>query len=302
MLARCSRTAVLGCLLALAPLAAQGPQRVAISGSSTLRPLLHRAQDMLARQGSGLDLEIFAPGSTLGLESLAAGHCHVAALGRDLTEGEAAAHRDLVVQRVAVDGVAIVVHGRNRVRGLTRAQVADVFLGRIRNWKDLGGADAAIEVVAQDLRRGATEVFLRGLGFEGEAVEQGLERRVRLRAKGSREPGHAVLNVGHHYDLLGHVLKRPDAIGFASSAAVTRLLADGGQVRALAIDGLIPSRANLENRTYPLRCNLNLVTRGQPTGPARELIEYLLGREGQALVENLHFVSTAKVPAAGPWR
>ena len=46
----------------------------------------------------------------------------------------------------------------------------------------------------------------------------------------------------------------------------------------------MPSIASIRDLSYPLRRDLFLVTRGTPTGTSNELIQFMLGSQGQKIL------------------
>jgi len=59
---------------------------------------------------------------------------------------------------VAWDALSVIVHKSNPVNNLTTQQIKDIYIGKINNWKQLGGPDQPIELY---VRRGK----LSGVGY-----------------------------------------------------------------------------------------------------------------------------------------
>ena len=68
---------------------------------------------------------------------------------------------------VAYDEIVFVVHPSNPVSSLTIEQVRDIHTGRIRNWKDVGGADQPITVYA-DTPTGGTRAMIKSVVMNGQ--------------------------------------------------------------------------------------------------------------------------------------
>jgi phosphate transport system substrate-binding protein len=135
-----------------------------VSGSSTFQKrILEPAQKTLA-QKTGVQLEITGAGSIRGLKDLMKGEAAAATVSCPLgvalqvtgipptgTFQEHVIMQDLVVP---------IVHPSNKVKSLTADQLADIHSGKITNWKDVGGPDSRIVVVAPPAGSG-TRALLR---------------------------------------------------------------------------------------------------------------------------------------------
>ena len=74
------------------------------------------------------------------------------------------------------------------------------------------------------------------------------------------------------------------AIGYSFRYFVEELSQEN-DVRILAVDGILPTRENIENGTYPLTVDLCVVSRtGDPNPNVKKLIEFLLSDDGQEII------------------
>jgi phosphate transport system substrate-binding protein len=75
--------------------------------------------------------------------------------------------------KVALDGLSVYVNGENPLKELTVAQVGDIFTGKIKNWKEVGGPDAPITLYSRENSSGSYEFFkehvLKGHDFAASA-------------------------------------------------------------------------------------------------------------------------------------
>ena len=75
--------------------------------------------------------------------------------------------------KVALDGLSVYVSADNAVKELSLDQLEGIFTGKIKNWKDVGGADAAITVYSRENSSGTYEFFkehvLKGKDFAASA-------------------------------------------------------------------------------------------------------------------------------------
>ena len=99
-----------------------------------------------------------------GVTSVVDGSAQVGMLSRDVKDEEKS--DDLQVTQVAIDGIAIVVNPENGVEELSSEQIAELYTGKITNWKEVGGADEEIVVVGREAGSGTRDGFESILGVE----------------------------------------------------------------------------------------------------------------------------------------
>jgi phosphate transport system substrate-binding protein len=172
---------------------------------------------------------------------------------------------------IAMDGLAVLVHRDNPLSQLTTGQIAGLFSGEIRNWRELGGRDAPVSLYARDDKSGTWDTFA------------GLVLGKRLLSPAARrfESNDALSDA---------VAADPNGIGFSGLASVRRTkalaVADGGG-RAI-----LPTRLSVATEDYPLARRLYLYLRpDQGQGDALALIEHCQSEKGQDVVEEVGFVS-----------
>ncbi len=131
---------------------------VNVNGSTTVATNILTPHKAAIEQQSGQSLNITANGTGRGIADLMAGKAHVAMISAPLDTVVAKANKkspgsvdgsQLQEHQIGATTVAFVVHPSNGVKNLTMAQIADILSGKIANWKDVGGADAPIVVVAE---------------------------------------------------------------------------------------------------------------------------------------------------------
>jgi phosphate transport system substrate-binding protein len=238
-------------------------------GSSTIaETILQRGIAKGFQERSGLALRIVdVAGTGRGLEALAAGTLDVSGAGRALTSAERKA--GLVGTVVAHDALAVYVHRTNPVKDLTVAQLRDVLAGKVTSWKQLGGRDVQIVPLTEPAAsKRATVHLVEELVMKGAAFGPGA-RELELIA-----------------EQLAEVSRSEGAVCVASVgylAVVEPEVRDG--VRAISLEGLPPTDANIRSGAYALARPMLLVTRGPPTPEVKSLVDFVLSREGQAVVE-----------------
>ena len=166
----------------------------------------------------------------------------------------------------ARDGIAIIVHPSNTLKGLSRAQIRDIFAGEIGNWKLVGGSDQTIHVVTRE-EATSTRTVVEEMIMQGDKISSS-----------------AIIKIANE-EQKGTVLEDSQAIGYNPFASSL-----DGSVKALAIDGVEATKGNAKNGTYPLVRPLYFLTKAEPTGLVKGYIDYCLDTKGQQLVTDLGYV------------
>ncbi len=154
------------CSLILTVLAVAGMARaetLQIDGSTTVGPIADAFAEYFMRTNPGLEITVKKTGSGDGAAALIDSRCDIATMSRFMKDKEfksAVDHNVFpVAHAIAMDGVCIIVHPSNPIAALTTAQVRDIYKGKVKNWKEIGGHDAEIVIVSRDTSSGTYETF-----------------------------------------------------------------------------------------------------------------------------------------------
>jgi len=228
---------------------------VTLAGSTSIEPFAEKWAEVFMEKRPGLGVEVQGGGSSAGIQACKSGACEIGMASRELKADEKELH-EIVVAR---DGLAVIVHPSNPVRGLKIAEVKQIFSGDLGAWKPLGGPDRRITVVTRE----------EGSGTRG-AFQELVMGKTRIFSGAITEDSNGTVRE--------IVSRDPAAIGFISLGLVN------DQVRALALDGAAATDDNIRNGSYRLVRPFLFVSRGEPTGLAKEFVEFVLSDEGQALI------------------
>lgn len=75
------------------------------------------------------------------------------------------------------------------------------------------------------------------------------------------------------------------AIGYISLGSLNET------VKALKIDGVLPTKENVKNSAYSISRPFNIATKGEAKGLAKEFIDFIMSADGQKIVEANGYVS-----------
>ena len=242
-------------------------QKIILTGSSTIAPLAGEIARRFESINPGVRIDVQAGGSSRGIHDTRNGVANIGMVSRALKPEEG----DLHAFTIALDGVSIILHANNPVTRLNQQQIIDIYTGRIKNWKVVGGRDAAITVVNKAEGRSTLELFLSY-----------------LKLKNSEIKPHVI--IGDNQQGIKMVAGNPNAIGYVSIGAAEYQIDHGVAIKQLPLNEVSASAVNVRNGTFPLSRPLNLITRMPPTGLIKRFLEFAASRQVHDLVEAQYFV------------
>ncbi|MBP7830592.1 MAG: phosphate ABC transporter substrate-binding protein [Kiritimatiellae bacterium] len=264
---------IAGCALALAGAAgAAEPKKVSIKGSNTFGEELGPALIAEFRKSRpDIEIALESKGSGSGFAALLAGECDIASSSRSVNADERrlAAKRKLALRNYTIGyyGVAVIVHPDNPLKNLTTRQVRSLFTGQTKNWKEIGGPDAPVNLYIRDPVSGTH------LGFRELAMaDKPYAGRVKM--------------FDNYMAIADAVAADPAGIGYADMAVARR---DG--IRSVGIGKVKPSVGSINDGTYPYARQLHLYTvRGRESKEAKAFIDYIRSRAGQKKLTELGYI------------
>ena len=206
---------------------------VSTDGSTSMEKVIGALGEQFQNDNSGITFTYNPTGSGSGITAVQEGRCDIGLSSRALKDDEKSA--GLVGTTIALDGIAIIVHPENPVSDLSVQQIADIYTGKITNWKDLGGENAEIVLIGREAGAGTRD------GFESvTGTKDACQYRQELTSTG---------------DVITTVSQNPAAIGYASLAALK------DNVKAVRVDGVSPSEQTVKDGSYAVQRPFVLVTK-----------------------------------------
>jgi len=211
------------------------------------------------REKYGVPVEVGGGGVPVGIKATLDGKVQLGGSCRHLLGKEVQA--GAVSTLVGYDMLVVIVHPSNPVDSLTLAQVRDIFSGRVTDWKQLGAPPGKIQIVGREaddagVRVMFQEMVMKGLPQAKDAIPLESSSLIEKEIE-SNASGVAVTGV---------------------SSAVLR------KVKILKLDGVAAGKKSLADGSYPLVRPLYLVTKGAPEGEVKRFIDFVLSKEGQAIM------------------
>lgn len=278
IIATIATLALLGTILAAKPAA----KMIQIKGSDTMVNLVQILAEEYMGKTPGAAIAVLGGGSGTGITGLVNQTCDIADSSREWKQKEIEqAWEKGVTPRffvVAVDGLSVVVNEKNPIDQLTMAQVGALYRGEIKNWKTLGNYQAPVSLYGRQSNSG-TYVFMQEFVL------------------GNRNYSADMKEMNGNAQIIEGILQDEGAIGYVG---VGYLYDENRQVRkglkVLKISkqpdgaGYLPmDKAAVESGAYPISRPLYMATNGKPKAEVARFLGWIVGPEGQAIVEREGF-------------
>ena len=244
-------------------------EQIVVTGASTVYPIVQMAAEEL-RRTKGLEVMAQGGGSTRGFEDCIAGRNNLGAMARELTAEE---KTQVITFPIAYDGVGIVVHASNHIGGVTTDNLRQIYRKQITNWSSFGGRNERIVLVHKGEGHATREVFMKYTGLTPEEMTTSTD-----------------VTAGDNAQVIRVIANTTSAIGYVSLGEVIKAAEAGLPVRLVTFNGIQPVMENVTNKTYPLFHPLYLVSKGEPKGGSRVLLDFLSSPEGKAIIRDGNYV------------
>lgn len=252
-------------------------QAINIAGSTSVLPIISIAAEEFRKNNPDLNIIVNEGGSGVGVNQLGEGKIDIGMVSRDITQEEISAYPNVQFNPISIgkDAVVPVISSEifnYGITALTLKEIAKIYRGEVRNWKELGGPDKEILVIDKEASRGTRHVFMEIVMGDKEAIAEGAD-----------------LVLGSNNEEQTAIVQSDAAIGMLSNAWLND---DVKGVNIKMLDGSIiePSLENIIDNKFPITRDLLIVTNGKPAGALKDFIEYLLSSEGQKIVEEAGYV------------
>lgn len=254
---------------------------IQIKGSDTMVNLGQGWAEEFSKLNPKINVAVTGGGSGTGIAALINGTCDIAEASRSMKDKEIAAAKAKGIEPkeyiVGLDGLAVVVSPSNPIENLTIDQLRDIFMGSIKNWKEVGGANLSIVILSREVNSG-THVF-----FKEHVLRRGND-------KGPEEFAPEALLMPSSQAIADEVAQNSSAIGYYGMGYTS----PSQKVVAIAKDAnskyVKPAIETVLSGEYPISRPLYMYTKGEPKGAIKEFIDFVFSKEGQEIVKKIDFV------------
>lgn len=254
----------------------QEKKTLMVKGSDTMVQLAQAWAEEFMKEHPGIQVSVTGGGSNTGIAALLNRATDVCNASRQIKpeEQEQAKKKGLEIKEfvVAQDALSVIVHPDNPINELTVAQLKDIYTGKVRNWKELGGPDKNIVLNSRETSSGTYTFF----------TEHVLGKGVPMASNAMLQPATS--------EIVRTVAQDVGGIGYVGLGYVT------DKVKALRIkkddasEGVHGSVETVLDGSYPLARPLFEYTASEPTGVVKQWIDWILSPAGQEIVKKLDFV------------
>jgi len=241
-----------------------------INGSTTVLPIAQKVAEAYMKANPKVKISVSGGGSGNGIKAIIDGTTDIGDSSRFIKDEEVKAAVEKgtypVPFAIAYDSIIPIVHPSNPVKNLTLDQLKAIYMGQVKNWKEIGGPAMQIVVISRDTSSGTYEVW-----------EEKVMRKERVAP--------AALLQASNGAIVQAVAKNKYAIGYIGLGYVNK------SVKPLTVNDIKGSEKTTLDGTYPISRALYMFTRGWPKGDALNFINYVLHpQKGQKYVKDAGFV------------
>ena len=231
---------------------------VSTDGSTSMEKVIGALGESFMEANKGVTFTYNPTGSGSGITAVSEGRCDIGLSSRALKDDEKAGGLKETI--LALDGIAIIVNPANPVNDLDIETIGKIYKGEITNWKEVGGNDAEIVLIGREAGSGTRD------GFETITdTKDACKYRQELTSTG---------------DVITTVANNPDAIGYASLAALK------DSVKALTVGGVAPTEDTVKDGSYVVQRPFALVTREgtELSKAAQEFFDYAVSSDAAGII------------------
>jgi phosphate transport system substrate-binding protein len=245
-------------------------QTLSIKGSDTLGAKLvpQLAEAFKAAGNTAVKFEIAAEGSATAFPALANGTAHLGMSSRKAKDDEKTFCRTkgvaLVEHEVCYDMLCVIVNKNSPLSKLTKAQVAKIFTGRVKDWSEVGGAPGPISLYTRNTSSGTYKDW-QNLAMEGRDYPASSQKMA-----GTEQ-------------IAQEVAKNKNGIGYVGLA-----FAKAPGTKAIIIDGVEPVAKNAKKYAYARGNYIYAPEKSTPEATA--FLKFIESPAGQEIVRRVGFV------------
>ena len=235
------------------PVAACATGSISADGSSAIKALVQKAGDEYQAKCTGSTVTVAATNSSTGVTKAASGQVDIgdSDIPAGLVQGVDAS--TIVDHPIAIVLFDVAVNANVGVSNLTTQQVQDIFSGKTTNWSQVGGPNMAIAVFERKPGSGTRTTFDKDI------------------MQGTNESASAAGVIDTTQTVVQNLQQTPGSISYLTASSV----ASSQGIKAVSIDGVAPSAANVAGGTYNFFSHEHCFTKANPSLLVLSFIQYM---------------------------
>ena len=254
---------------------------IQIKGSDTMVNLGQAWAEAYMGKHPDAFVAVTGGGSGTGIAALLSGTCDIAESSRSIKKEEInqAKAKGIMPTEfiVGLDGLAVVVNPANPVGQLTIDQLADIFTGKIKNWKEVGGRDLPIVLLSREVNSGTHVYFKENVLRKGDA-------------KSTVEFAPTALLMSSSQAIADEIAQNTGAVGYYGMGYINKTQKAVAVAKDSAGPYYTPTLENVVSKKYYISRPLMFYTNGEPKGAVKDMIDFVFSPEGQQIVKDTDFV------------
>jgi len=243
---------------------------ITVKGSTTVLPIMQKAVEAYMKANPDVTISVSGGGSGNGIKAIIDGSTDIAMASRFMKDKEVSQAVEKGVYpvpfAVGIDALVPIVHPSNGVKELSRDQLKEIYMGKITNWKEVGGDDKTIVVISRDTSSGTYETW-----------EEKVMHKERVFAGALLQASNGAV--------VQAVSKNKYAIGYIGYGYLDN------STKALVVDGIEGNPETAASGKYPISRFLYVFTNNWPSGDLAKFIMYLINpKQGQVHAKEAGYV------------
>ena len=252
----------------------QNREKITIVGSSALQPLIEQAGNDYHLAHMSSNIVVQGGGSGTGLSQVQAGAVEVGTSDVFAETQKGIDAKKLEDYPVAVVGIVPIANKGVGVKNLSTKQLSDIFTGKIKNWRQVGGKNQSIIVINRSRGSGTRSTF-------EDLVLNGKEA-INSQEQDSNGTVKKIVN------------STPGTISYISFP-----YANDQNIQKISINNIQPDNRNIPTNKWPLWSYEHMYTKGKSNKATAAFIKYVLSKKVQKdLVPKIGYISVHEMKVA----
>lgn len=183
---------------------------------------------------------------------------------------------ELEIVPVVKEGFVFLVNTKNPIKNLTKKQIQDIYQGKIKNWKEVGGEDKEIIPYQRDKNSGS-QTIMEQVAMKGLTLMDA--------------PKNIIPTMEGLIDSVAKYDNSDRALGY-SVFYYAKTMYNQDTIKLISVDGVEPNNKNISAGKYPFTSSYYAVMKKSTPedAPSRKLLKWLLGKDGQRMAEECGYV------------